>query len=508
MSPPQPGEKPQEDMPVADTGGVRSTTGLGVRSATSVMWMTMGAAIEAVLQIGYAATISRLLDPADFGVLAAALLLVRVVEVLSRSGIQNAVVQRPNLSRSQLDLAFKFSLLLGSVSCVAILVAAPLVSLIVDHEQAVEVTRLIAVTALVGGVGAVAEGVLRRNFRFRRLAAIGVIARACGAAVGILLAVLGGGVWSLGAALLAHTLVMAALAAIASGHRPRRTQNWRDGISLLRFGMGSSVIGYFEFIGSSLDTIAVGRWVGGAALGQYNRATMLVQLPAENAANIIGRVLLSSMSAAQGDRRRFNRLFQMTVSIYVLALVVVAAIVATGAPATVRVVLGQGWDEAATALPVVTIGVAFAVIAQPLGTAAEAIGALKEKLAITLIQVAVGIVGIVVVLRGDRSLVAFAGVWAASELCRWVAYQWFSSQRLGIPWTDLVRPYCEALIFGLVLASPVAVTVRVMDLPNVVALAAGLLVGGVLAAGVWRTLRTRLFVAETVRVALDLRRAR
>lgn len=462
------------------------------RSAVGIAWLTGEAGVIAITQIGYTAVISRLLDPASFGVIAAAGLLIRLVGVLSRNGLQNAVVQARHLTRSQIDSAFAFGAMVGAGSSLVLVLAAPLVRIISDHPNSVSVTRVVALTAFFSSLGAVSEGLIRRRFDFRSLATIGMSAQATGFAIGIISAVAGAGVWSLAFAALSQSSMAATLLVIKAGHRPQLSHRLGDGRALIRFGMGSSVIGYLEFIGSSLDTISVGRWVGASGLGQYSRATMLVQLPAGQAAGIIGRVLLASMSSIRHQRERLTNLFVQTMSVYAVAMMTIAAAVSVSAPAAVRVLLGSGWDPAIQVLPMVAVGATLTLVAQPPGTLAEAIGALRFKMAATLTQVVVVAAGVVYGSMTGRGLLWFAGSWVASEVVRWLAYIVFARQVIKVPTRVLGRLYCEAAIVATTFSAPLFLTVRVLALPDVEALVGGLLGGLALTAAALLPLRSKI----------------
>src|SRR5258705_4907491 len=64
---------------------------------------------------GVASTVllARLLTPADYGIVAIAMLILGGIEVFSEVGLYNAVIRHPNPTREHYDSAWTLSLLLG-----------------------------------------------------------------------------------------------------------------------------------------------------------------------------------------------------------------------------------------------------------------------------------------------------------------------------------------------------------------------------------------------------------
>jgi O-antigen/teichoic acid export membrane protein len=75
-----------------------------------MLWMVYGKVAFAVLQLVILGILARLLVPADFGVIAAAEVVIGFSAIVSQLGLGPALVQRPELDDRHVETAFTASL--------------------------------------------------------------------------------------------------------------------------------------------------------------------------------------------------------------------------------------------------------------------------------------------------------------------------------------------------------------------------------------------------------------
>ena len=81
--------------------------------AQSIRWQTVNVVTQVVLQLAFISLLARILEPADFGVMAIALVVVGFIEIFAQVGIGPSLIQRKDLSPQHTRTAFSFSLVLG-----------------------------------------------------------------------------------------------------------------------------------------------------------------------------------------------------------------------------------------------------------------------------------------------------------------------------------------------------------------------------------------------------------
>jgi len=493
------------EEPEPHTGARR---GLTRAAAVGMGWTWGGLVIGLAMQLVYTAVMSRTVDPRAFGLVAAALVGLRFVTYLGNFGIGSAVVQRPELDDDDVSTALALSVAIGIVVAITALVASPVLAAIVREPEAAAVMRWLALGLFLSAITTVPEALLRRTLRFKAMTIVQLIGFAIGyLMVGIPLAVRGWGVWSLVAASIVQSAVLLTGYA-ATARLPHRFAVSRPAArALLGFGGTVTATGFLEFLTSSLDTLAVGRWIGSAGLGQYSRGTYLVALPVERATTATTRVLMPALSAVQRQRARFAAAFLHGASLTAVVIVVPVALAASAAPALVPILLGPGWRPAALVLPIVGIAYGIGLLTHLAAVAAEAQGMVRLKLGIQVITLAALVAAIGITVGTGPSLTRFALCWLGAEMVRFLLFWVLVVPRLGVHRIDLARRYASAILLALGAAAPVVATVRLGGAEGIIALGLSSLGGLALAAAVGASPAARVLRQDLAAVRSRLRSA-
>src|SRR2546426_696852 len=162
-----------------------------------MLWLASGKAAYAGLQLVVLAVLARLVSPADFGVVSAALVVIGFSAIVSQLGLGPALVQRPDLEPRHVDTAFTASVLFGLALGGVLWAVAPAVAGFFRTPGVAPVMRALAWVFPLQGLGTTAESLARRDLQFRWLALLDAKAYGLGyGVVGVGLALPGWGVWA------------------------------------------------------------------------------------------------------------------------------------------------------------------------------------------------------------------------------------------------------------------------------------------------------------------------
>lgn len=118
----------------------RSSEGQGgdltSRTMSGLRWSYLSSGVNAVAQLAVTAILARLLYPAAFGVVAMAALILSFGQYFAQMGVGRALVQRPDIDRDDVRVAFTSSVLLGAAFSALFWLAAPL-SIYLFHDAEV-----------------------------------------------------------------------------------------------------------------------------------------------------------------------------------------------------------------------------------------------------------------------------------------------------------------------------------------------------------------------------------
>src|SRR5437763_637875 len=106
----------------------RNVPNMTHRTLSGLFWMSLATGANVLSLLLVLVILARLLTPGDFGLAAAALMVIGCSAVFAEFGIGPAVVQRPDLRPAHVRTAFTLLLVLGGLLAGAIWLTAPAVA--------------------------------------------------------------------------------------------------------------------------------------------------------------------------------------------------------------------------------------------------------------------------------------------------------------------------------------------------------------------------------------------
>ncbi|HSI50557.1 MAG TPA: lipopolysaccharide biosynthesis protein [Ideonella sp.] len=339
-------------------------------TATSALH-SAGVLIDIVLT----AVLSRLLTPADYGIVAAAMLFLALCSLLREVGVGATVIQIADLSeddqRTGMTLVLISSLLIFAVAQMT----AGLFAGFLHMAAAEPALRLLSLIILIQAFSTIAESLLLRNLQVAKVMRLEVLAKLLAyCLVGILMAWLGHGYWALVAAMIVEA-VLRAVALLAIVKPSFRLQlNKASMRKLLGTGSGFTASKIINFIALRADVTVVGRFLDAASLGIYSRAYKLMSMPTDLYAKVADRVVFPAMAKVQQEPARLRSAYLRGVTLTALLGIPLTVVLYVLSPHIIAVLLGSQWSGVVPVFSVLAIGTYFRLGARVSGSLLRATG--------------------------------------------------------------------------------------------------------------------------------------
>jgi PST family polysaccharide transporter len=440
------------------------------RTASAAKWRVATSAIGAVSTFIVGVLLARLLAPADFGLTALAFVTFGFVRPLADLGLGNAIIQRADLTERHVRVGFTVAVSVGLASALLLAAAAPLAAHLLHDARVTPVLRALSATFVLSAVGAVAGALLRRRLDFRRLFFVETASYVLGyGMVACVLAIRGYGVWSLIWGILVQTLMSSAIQLAAAGHSVRPLIARREMRQLLNFGVGSATSNCVNYIALNADNFIVGRVLGAASLGYYNRAYMLMNAPHTYASSVMSSLLFPAFAEAQGRTDRVRRAFLLATQLIAMVAAPAMVMMSIVAPHLVRGLYGPKWVAVVVPLQILCVAGYFRALYHLGGVVAQSLGLVYGELRNQALYAVLVIVGALGAARYGLPGVA-TGVGIAI-LCMFVLTSRLALTATGVEWRAYMRVQRGAIANAAV-AGLVALVVRqwlaAYQIPNAV----------------------------------------
>jgi PST family polysaccharide transporter len=201
----------------------------------------------------------------------------------------------------------------------------------------------VALNFLLLSTGIVQNSILVRALKFKRIALINMAAIGLAGITGIVMAVLGYGIWSIVVQGLLLSSLTSLLYWFTSGVKIRLGFDRTAFSSMFNFGGHAAADSVLSYWARNLDNLLIAKFLGDISLGLYSKAYSIMLLPLVNFSQVISRVLFPSFSSIQNDREKIRRVYLRITRI--IAFVTFPLMIALWALAEniVLVFLGQDW---------------------------------------------------------------------------------------------------------------------------------------------------------------------
>ena len=335
------------------------------------------------------------------------------------------MVQKPDLSDDEIRASSTAGIAIGLICMAVTWVLAPALGVLFEAPTLPPIVRGLSVSFVFMGWSQTGNGLLRRQLRFRALSLVTVATYVFSyLVVGVGLALLGAGLWSLVAASVTSTAVQAVLQYALLRHPVRPVLRWEPYRAVCGYGARLSGAYLMDYIGGNLDTFTVTRIASTAVLGQYSRAYYLVFQPLGNyLAQALSTVLFSMLSRVQQDLARLRRAFLSVLSITSLVLFPMCAGMAVAAQELTRVVLGPQWTLVPGLVPWFALAGGCHVASQMCQLLAEARAELNRSMAVQVTYlVALVLLLLAAVPFRDYGVWVIAAAVAGAEVLRYLGY--------------------------------------------------------------------------------------
>ncbi|MGH7950540.1 MAG: lipopolysaccharide biosynthesis protein, partial [Limisphaerales bacterium] len=333
-------------------------TNLKGRTISSGFITMTAQGIQFGLTLASTMILARLLSPRDFGLIAMVMTVMGFLRVFKDAGLSTATVQREGITHAQVSNLFWINVAVSGLMSLLVAGAAPLIAWFYREPRLVGITLALSITFLLTGLTVQHMALLNRQMRFKAVAVIQVVSMLVGVLVGIGMALLNCGYWSLVGSNVSLAVVALVLTGCASRWRPQFFARRSGTRPLVNFGANLAAGGFIASLARGADGLLIGRFYGAASIGLYSRASALLTRPLQQFICPIEAVFVPAFSRLQTQPERYRRTFlEFYEAIAVTSFLFTGLFFALAHPLTL-VVLGPKWEKAA----VIFAGFTFAAL--------------------------------------------------------------------------------------------------------------------------------------------------
>ncbi len=305
--------------------------------------------------VGFVSTLilARMLTPADFGLVAMAMSVVMLIELMSAFGFDSAIIQRQDADRRHFDTAWTYNAIFGVGTSVLLTLLSVPAAHFYNEPRLLMILPILGVGALAQGLENIGTVIFRKELNFRDEFRFLLSKRMASFIVTIGVAVLFHTYWALVAGIVVGKLLSAWISYRLHPYRPKFSLAASK--DLFHFSKWIFISNFAFFLQSKSDNFVLGKTIGAYALGVYNVAFEIAVMPSTELIAPVNRVVFPFYSRLSSDLAALRRKFLEIFGLIALAAFPVALGLACVAEQAVGFLLGPQWMEAVPLLQILAI---------------------------------------------------------------------------------------------------------------------------------------------------------
>ncbi|MCB2213204.1 lipopolysaccharide biosynthesis protein [bacterium] len=418
------------------TEEIRAT--LGQRSVRGGLMTGGGQMVRFVMQIAMNMILARLLTPDEFGVVAMVTSLMAVTMVIKDMGLTTAAIQREEMNHALASNLFWVSTGFITVIVLALIGLSPLLASWFGRPEVFPIGIWIAISYWPFGVFSQHRAILTRQMQFGRIALVEIISFGFAVTVGIIAAMMGASYWALVFYYLVQGFGIGIGFWIASGWMPGWIHRGANIRPLLNFGGNSAAYNLVSYLSRNLDQILIGKYIGAASLGFYERAFRLVIQPMSQVQQPLTNVALPALSRLQHEPERYRHYYRRAVTLMALLVAPPVTLSVIMAPELIYVALGPGWQHTATLFAILGITAIVTPFSYSVPWLLYSQDRTREILKMGLISSTITVAGIIIGLQWGTTGVAW-GISLSAVTVRIPFMFWYAGRRGHVRTFDILK---------------------------------------------------------------------
>lgn len=335
-----------------------------------VKWTGISTLIITAVQIIQFAFLGKLMSISEFGLVGMITTIVVFAQIVLDLGFGTAVIQKEAVSERVLSSLFWLNVVVGIGLFVSLSLFSPLIAMYFQRSELTDLIRLLAVMFLIAPVGQQCQYLLQKELRFNLLGTIEAGTTIISFITMVVLILTISPIY----AYVISQVVMNSLKGLLyficyqKKWRPSFVFDLSECKEYLAFGAYQLASRLVNRIGSNLDVILIGRFMGAEALGIYNLAYQIVTIPVLKINPIITRVAFPVFSKSQQNQVLLTDGFlHMTKLLSLVSFPILMGLTAVS-NVFILTIFGEKWLDAVPILQIMAVVGILRVLMNPNGS--------------------------------------------------------------------------------------------------------------------------------------------
>jgi O-antigen/teichoic acid export membrane protein len=325
------------------------------------IWQVLNTVVVLLSQIVANSILARYVSDVEFGLMAITNAFINFAAFFSEAGMGDALLQRKEVESGHKNAALYFSVLVSGILYVILYFTAPWIADFYEKPQLIIILRVLGLNFILLSLGSSSLNMMQKNFNFKQVFYSDSLSLLISNILGVALAMMGYGVWSLVWSILFYhgaRLIMVWIIEPIPLKLGATLRHWKD---LAGYGAGLTLVRLNNYVSGFGIMLEIGKLVSIALLGAFERSYRYTNLPVRYIGDMIQRIMLPFMAKMQDEDDKLYIFFCRGLSFSNSMLVPISIFGIVFCEPIVLILLGKTWTNAIIPMQILFLSLPFRI---------------------------------------------------------------------------------------------------------------------------------------------------
>lgn len=416
-----------------------------------LFWTAIDKYSGQIIGILISMVLARLLTPYDYGVVATASVILGFLTIFTSLGIGAAIIQRNDLSKSDLDNIFTFSVLLGLGLGALSFSTSWFIADYYGNQLLKPVVQILSIGLFAATINMVPAAMMSKNQRFKEMATRSLAFQVIFGLIGIVSAFYGAGVY----ALVCPQILASFCTFLYNNHFYPVRISFKFSIEpvkkIFSYSIYIFMFGVINYFSRNLDKLIIGKYISAEALGYYEKSYRLMQMPLNNITSVVDPVIQPVMSSLQDNMHEMAEKYSKLIGYIGLVSFPIAMLLYFNAEDIIYCMFGDQWVNSVPIFRILSLSIPTQVILSTSGSIFNACNATKTLFIVGTMNTCMVVTGFLIgtILWGTSEAIAWG--WTLTSVLTFlntyvVMYKFTFKSSIVNMLKKLVHPFISAIL--------------------------------------------------------------
>jgi teichuronic acid exporter len=287
--------------------------------------------------------LARLLSPADYGLIGICAVFIAIGNAFVDGGFGVALIRKNKCTDADYNTVFYFNIVVAILIYLLLFICSPFIADFFKNRELILIIRVLSLGSIFGSLSIIQRTILTKEINFKVQTKSTAIALLLSGIVGVSLAFLGYGVWSLVFQSLLLSLIGSVSLWYLNSWRPKLIFSKSSFKDLFMFGSNLLITDIINIVYKNAYYIVIGKFFSAASLGFFTRAETTVAMLTSNLTNTVKRVSYPVLAKLQDDEIGLKSMYKKLVkNTMLVAASLIFGLAATAKP-LILLLIGEQW---------------------------------------------------------------------------------------------------------------------------------------------------------------------